>query len=129
MSDQLTALFNLQVTMELGASISYLQMAFYLEAESLTGTAAWMRAQSDEEKAHAVRFADFVVDRGNEVEIGTVEAPLHSFDGVESVFEAALSQERGVTAAISEMYTTAHAEADVSALALIQEFLTEQVEE
>lgn len=129
MSKELEALFNKQITLELGSSNSYLQMSAYLESQSLTGMAAWMRIQAEEEREHALRFFQFVLDRGNSVALGAVEAPESSFDGPVSVFSAALAQEQAVTAAISQLYTTAQAAADVASLPLLQEFLTEQVEE
>ena len=129
MSKELTALFNQQITMELGSSNSYLQMSAYLESQSLTGMASWMRIQAEEERAHALRFLQFVLDRGNEVALGAIDAPNADFDGPVSVFAEALAQEQAVTSAISRLYQAAQAEADVAALPLLQEFLTEQIEE
>ena len=129
MSNELEELFNRQITLELGSSNSYLQMSAYLDSQSLTGMAAWMRIQSDEERAHALRFLEFVLDRGNNVAIGAIDAPDAVFDGPVAVFTEALNQERAVTAAISQLYRAAQSEADVAALPLLQEFLTEQVEE
>jgi ferritin len=129
MTPELEGLFNRQITMEVGASVSYLQMAAYLDAQSLVGMAAWMRIQSEEEKEHAERFIEFTLDRGNEVVIGDIAAPKRDFDSPASVFAAALAQEEAVTASITEMYQAAQAAGDVTALPLLQEFLTEQVEE
>ena len=129
MSKELEALFNRQITVELGSSNAYLQMSAYLDSQSLTGMAAWMRIQAEEERAHALRFLEFVLDRGNSVELGAIEAPNAEFEGPVAVFATALAQERAVTESISQLYKAAQAEADVAALPLLQEFLTEQVEE
>lgn len=129
MSKELEAQFNQQITLELGSSNSYLQMSAYLESSSLTGMADWLRIQAEEERAHALRFLQFVLDRGNNVAIGAIDAPATNLEGPVSVFSAALAQERGVTEAISNLYQAAQAEADVASLQLLQEFLTEQVEE
>jgi ferritin len=129
MHDDLAKLFNDQITMELASSVTYLQMAAHLENEGLTGMGAWMRIQSDEEHAHALRFLQFTLDRGNDVVIGAMEAPVRPNGSVADVFDAALAQEQKVTASISNMYTAAQASADVLTLPFLQEFLTEQVEE
>lgn len=129
MSKELETLFNRQITLELGSSNAYLQMSAYLDSHSLTGMAEWMRIQAEEERDHALRFLQFVLDRGNEVAIGAIDAPDASFDGPSAVFAAALAQERAVTASISELYDAAQRDADVASLPLLQEFLTEQVEE
>ena len=129
MNDDLAKLFNDQITMELASSVAYLQMAAHLETEGLSGMGGWMRIQSDEEHAHALRFLQFTLDRGNDVMIGAMEAPVRPNGSVADVFDAALAQEERVTASISEMYATAQSVSDVLALPFLQEFLTEQVEE
>ncbi|MGH9196988.1 MAG: ferritin-like domain-containing protein, partial [Acidimicrobiia bacterium] len=55
MSDKLGKAFGDQVTMELAASIAYLQMSAWFDSFDLPGMAAWMRIQSDEEHVHALR--------------------------------------------------------------------------
>ncbi len=129
MSPQLEDLFNRQITIELASSNAYLQMAAYLESRALVGMAAWMRIQADEERAHAIRFIAFALDRDNAVAIGAMEAPQVAFGGPSDVFEAALAAEQRVTASITEMYVAAQDAADVASLSLLQEFLAEQVEE
>lgn len=129
MSDKLGKAFGDQVTMELASSIAYLQMSAWFDSFDLPGMAAWMRIQSDEEHVHALRFMDFMLDRGNTVTIGGTENPAASFESPKSVFEAALAQERSVTKAIRDLYLQATAEKDVESYPLLESFLTEQVEE
>ena len=129
MSDSLAAAFNEQVDLELSSSISYLQMAAYFDGLSLQGMASWMRIQSDEERAHALRFFDHLLDRGNEVTLGATEAPRSDFGSVLEVFREALAQEQRVSRSISELYAAALAEGDSASFALLQWFLTEQIEE
>lgn len=129
MSPDLETAFNRQITMELESSTAYLQMAAYLSGRSLTGMAGWMRAQAAEEREHALRFLDFVLDRGNEVVIGAMEAPRTGFASPQDVFENALAQEKKVSSAITELYQLASREADAASFPLLQWFLEEQVEE
>ena len=129
MPDDLAKAFNDQIVLELESSLAYLQMAAYFEYASLKGLAAWMRVQSEEEHAHAMRFFDYVLDRGNAVTLGSPEAPPADFDSPLSVFRTALSQEQKVSESISTLYAKASQAADVASFPLLQWFLTEQVEE
>jgi ferritin len=129
MSTTLAAAFNDQITLELESSNAYLQMASYFESCSLKGMAAWMRIQSDEERTHALRFFDFVLDRGNDVTLGNVSAPAAAFASATVVFETALAQEEKVSAAISNLYKLASDDHDAASFPLLQWFLSEQVEE
>ena len=129
MPDGLAKAFNDQITMELASSIAYLQMSAHFEAENLIGMAAWMRLQADEEKAHADRFIEFVLDRGNTVAIGSIDAPPSSFGGVAEVFQSALAQEQTVTKAIHDLYRLASDLDDLASFPLLQWFINEQNEE
>lgn len=129
MTDDLTSAFNDQITMELASSVAYLQMCAHFEAENLIGMASWMLMQSEEEKEHARRFMSFVLDRGNGVRLGAIEAPESSFESVENVFETALAQEQSVTKAIHDLYRLASDGGDLASFPFLQSFIEEQNEE
>lgn len=129
MPDDLTAAFNSQITMELASSVAYLQMSAHFETENLTGMASWMRMQAEEEKEHAHRFLQFVLDRGNAVKLGSIEAPQSEFESVEQVFKTALTQEQTVSEAIHDLYRLASDHGDLASYPFLQTFIEEQIEE
>ena len=120
---------NQQITMELSASHSYLAMAAWFESQNLPGMATWMQMQSEEEREHGLKFFEFVVDRGEDVVLGSIEAPESTFGSALEVFEQALSQEKAVTAAINNLYSIANSEGEFEAIPLVSWFINEQVEE
>lgn len=119
LSNELATLLNRQIGIELSSSNNYLQMGASLAELGLTGMAAWMRLQSDEERAHALRILDFVSDRGNQVVIGAIDAAPDVAQDQLALFESALSQERYVTEQLTAIYTAAQHESDVSAMSLL----------
>ena len=129
MSDALAGKFNDQITLELESSIAYLQMAAYFDARSLKGMASWMRIQADEERLHALKFFDFVLDRGNKIQIGSIPAPSLQLDSALGAFRTALAQEERVSSAIGDLYRIASDDVDAASYPLLQWFLEEQVEE
>lgn len=129
MPDDLAAAFNDQVTMELASSVAYLQMSAHFETENLSGMASWMKAQAEEETNHAHRFLRFVLDRGNKVKIGAVDAPSSDFESVEAVFAASLAQEQAVTKSIHDLYRLAGDHGDLASYPFLQSFIAEQNEE
>ena len=118
-----------QITMELSASHSYLAMAGWFESQNLPGMATWMQMQSAEERAHALKFFEFVADRGSDVVLGSIEAPQSAFGSALEVFEQSLAQEKDVTKAINRLYTIANEEGEYEAIPLLTWFINEQVEE
>ena len=121
--------FNRQITMELQAAHNYLAMGAWLESFGFSGMSSWMQAQSAEETTHAMKFYQFVLDRGGRVVLGPLEAPHSDFVSVVDVFEAALAQERDVSTSINNLYGLATEERDFASTPLLDWFVTEQIEE
>ena len=129
LSDPLIQAFNAQINLEFESAYAYLGMAAWCEANELTGFAAWLRAQAQEEVDHAMKFFQFVLDRDERIVLSDVAATPAAFDSIVDVFRAALSHERRVTAAISDLYAKATAEQDFASVPILNWFTNEQIEE
>jgi ferritin len=120
---------NRQINSELSASYSYLAMSAWCESHKFTGAARWLRLQSQEEHLHAMKLFDFVLARGEEVELQPIVEPRQRFASLLDIFERALAQEQEVSRQIDSLYEIAFQEKAFAAVAELQWFLTEQVEE
>lgn len=129
MPDRLAAALNDQITLELASSVGYIQLSAYFEAEDLPGMAQWMRVQAGEERDHADRFMDHVLDRGGRVQIGSLPEPPTEPASPLEAFQVALDQERRVSESIRELYHLATEIGDIDVIPLLQWFVTEQIEE
>ncbi|OFW78732.1 MAG: ferritin [Actinobacteria bacterium RBG_19FT_COMBO_70_19] len=129
LNQELEAALNEQLGGELYSSHLYLSMSAYCESVNMPGAAHWFRMQADEERTHALKFFDHIVDRGGRVTLGVIEAPPTGFASLLDAFEQALQAERNVSAAIDRLASMAVAQGDHAAGAFLQWFVTEQVEE
>ena len=120
---------NEQIKNEFFSAYQYLSMAAYCESVNLPGFARWMRAQSQEETEHAMKFYDFILDRNGRVILQGIEEPVVEFGSPLDVFERALEHEKKVTAMINGLYALALRENDYASQTFLQWFVTEQVEE
>ena len=64
LSDRMEKALNGQVNAELYSSYLYLSMNAYFKSVNLDGFANWMYAQAQEELMHAMKFYDFINQRG-----------------------------------------------------------------
>ena len=128
-SPTIQSAINSQIKHEFFSSYLYLSMSAYFETLSLPGFASWMRMQSQEEHEHAMKFFDFLNDRGGSVELQALDQPAGEFQSPLDVFEQALDHERKITALINRLYEVASKESDYATQTLLQWFVTEQVEE
>jgi len=120
---------NEQIKNELYSAYLYLAMSAHCEANGIPGSAHWMRVQSQEEVEHAMRFFDFVNERGGRVTLYAIDQPPTEFDSLLAIFKETLEHERKVTAMIHDLYQLALEEKDYPAQVMLHWFIEEQVEE
>lgn len=120
---------NKQINHELFSSYLYLSMAAHFEKEGLPGFASWMKAQSSEEREHAMKFYEHIYDRGGSVVLEAIEKPQAEFKKPLEVMKQVLEHERKVSALITSVYEIALKEKDYPAQVMLQWFISEQVEE
>lgn len=121
--------FNAQINWELYSSNLYQEMAFWFAKEGWKGFANWMTKQSAEEKDHALRMAEFVIERGGEAHVGAVKAPEGNFTDPKQVFELTMEHEKKVTELINKLADVADEEHDRASANFIDTFIDEQVQE
>ncbi len=129
LSDALQNAINEQIKNELYSAYLYLAMSAHFETANLAGFAKWMRLQAKEEQEHAMKFFDYVLERGGQVELGAIAQPPAKFGTPLEVFEQVLGHEQQVTAMIHNLYKLAAKEDDFAAQIMLQWFVSEQVEE
>lgn len=120
---------NEQIKHEFYSAYVYLSMAGSFGVANLPGFAHWMRKQYEEETGHALKFFDFLLDRGESVQLLPLEGPPHAFRSPLDTFEQALEHEKEITSRIHELYDLSVQEGDYPAQVLLNWFVTEQVEE
>ena len=120
---------NEQIKNELYSGYLYLAMSAYFEAKNLPGFAHWMRLQAEEEQEHALKFFDFVNDRGARVVLQAIDQPPVEWESPLAVFEQTLEHEQKVTGLINQLYELALEENDYPTQVMLQWFIDEQVEE
>jgi len=120
---------NKQLNAELYSSYLYLSMSAYFQSANLGGFANWMRVQAKEELAHAMKFYDYVNERGGRVILHPVEAPPSEWDSPLAVFEHVYRHEQKVTGLINKLVDLAVEARDHATNNFLQWFVSEQVEE
>lgn len=120
---------NFQLNRELYSGYLYLAMAAYFEDQDLPGFGNWMRIQAQEELSHAMKFYDYLVQRGSRVELAEIETPEKEWDSPLSVFEQVYEHEKMVTGLINDLVDLAIELKDHATNNFLQWFVAEQVEE
>ncbi|MCF7832028.1 MAG: ferritin [Candidatus Marinimicrobia bacterium] len=125
MEDQI----NYQINRELYSEYLYLSMAAYLEDKGLAGMANFMIVQAQEEHFHAMKFFNYLNERGGRVVLDTIEKPPVEFNSPQAVFEESLEHEGLVTGLINKLMDMAIEVNDHAAKSFLNWYVDEQVEE
>ncbi len=120
---------NRQINAEIYSAYLYLSMSAYFESISLEGFASWMRMQAQEEMVHAMKFYDYVNERGSRVTLQAIDGPPTEWDSPLAVFEHTYKHEQNVTTMINNLVDLAIEKKDHATNSFLQWFVDEQVEE
>ena len=126
---EMESALNNQLNAEMYSAYLYLSMAAYFQSINLGGFANWMRVQNQEEMVHAMKFYDFINERGGRVTLKPIDAPATQWESPLAAFEAAYAHEQKVTGLINNLVETALEKRDHATNIFLQWFVSEQVEE
>lgn len=129
MNSRVEKAINEQINAEFYSAYLYLSMKGYFEDENLSGFANWMGVQFQEEQFHAMKFMDYINERGGHVELEMIEKPKSNWKDAVEVFEDTLEHERFITSKINELMDIAIEEKDHASVSFLKWYIDEQVEE
>ncbi len=118
-----------QINFELYSSYLYLSMCSYIANENWKGFSNWFKVQAQEESAHAEVLFNYLLERGQLVNLKAISEPKHKWESLKEMFEEVTAHEKEVTRRINEITNIAFDLRDHSAYDLLMLFVKEQVEE
>jgi ferritin len=128
-SKKLENALNKQFNQELYNSNLYLSMSAYFAEQSLKGFASWMKGQAEEERLHAEKFFNYMIDRNLKVKLSQIAAPPVTWASPLAAIKAGLEAEQTNTGRLNDLMDLAIKERDHATQSLMQWFVDEQVEE
>ena len=128
-SERFADALNAQIGREYAAAHQYTAIAAWYDAETFPRLSKFFYDQAEEEREHARKMTDYLLETGQAVRLGEVSAPINEFpDHVEPI-RLALEQEKRVTVEIDRLVEIARETRDNASEIFLQWFVTEQVEE
>ena len=129
MNKKIEQAFNAHLNAEFFSYYLYLSMANCFTAKNLDGMASWMRIQAEEERAHAMKFLNFINQRNGRVTLQQIAQPPLDWTTPLEAFQQAYEHETEISGKIGALVDLATKEGDHAAVAFLQWFVSEQVEE
>jgi ferritin len=128
-SERLVTALNEQLGREFAAAHQYVAIGAFYDARTYPQLAKFFYDQADEERGHAMKIVNYLLESGVQLDLGQVAAPRGAFEDHVEPIRLALEQERANTVAIGELFEIARATKDAASEVFLQWFVEEQVEE
>lgn len=129
MTEKIEKLLNAQIKFEATASMQYLAMASWADANGFNGVAEFFYNQSEEERLHMTKLVKFVNERSGQVIVPELEKPVGNFKSLHELFEKFLSSEIFVTEQINKIIFECLETKDYNVHNFMQWYVNEQLEE
>ncbi|KUK69926.1 MAG: Ferroxidase [Methanomicrobiales archaeon 53_19] len=129
MPTKMQDLINAQINAEMYSSYLYLSMSAWCSENDWNGFAHWLRLQAEEELGHAMKFYDYLNERGGSIKLAAIAAPKPDWKDLPAIFTEVYAHEQKVTGMINAMMAEAIKQKDYASEIMLQWFVTEQVEE
>lgn len=129
LSERLVKELNEQIKHELFSSHLYLAMAAYCADEDLEGFSNFYKVQAEEEKFHAMKIYNYLIEMGERVLLTALDAPENNYESILDTFKKSLNHEKFVTKRIYHLMDLAMEEKEHATISFLKWFVDEQVEE
>jgi bacterioferritin B len=129
LSERFVEALNEQIGREFAAAHQYVAIGAHYASETFPQLSAFFYKQAEEEREHAMKMVNYLLDRDAKVDFGAIEEPRSEFPDHVAPIHHALEQEKRVTVQINGLFEVARETRDYQSEQFLQWFLEEQVEE
>ena len=126
-SDLLTA-FQLHLNMERQAHTVYFAAALWCAERELRGFAQFFRDESLSELQHSAKFADFLIARGQTVELHDLPAPHQQWTVPADLMATSFQMEVDVTTSLQQLYAFAERSSDARTTVFLDPMIEKQTQ-
>ena len=103
---------NGQINEELYSAYLYFAMAAYFNELNLKGFAHWMEIQVQEELSHALKFYNYMNDRGGRPIMAAIAQPPKDWKSPLEIFQESYKHEQHISAEINKLVDLSIKESD-----------------
>ncbi|AHZ25399.1 ferritin [Helicobacter pylori] len=129
LSKDIIKLLNEQVNKEMNSSNLYMSMSSWCYTHSLDGAGLFLFDHAAEEYEHAKKLIIFLNENNVPVQLTSISAPEHKFEGLTQIFQKAYEHEQHISESINNIVDHAIKGKDHATFNFLQWYVSEQHEE
>jgi ferritin len=120
---------NEQIGREYAAAHQYVAIAAFYDVQTFPNLARYFYEQAAEEREHAQKMVDYLIESGSAPKLSEITAPRGEFEDHIAPIRLALEQEKANTVAIDDLFEIARDTRDRASEVFLHWLVSEQVEE
>ena len=101
------------LTMERNANVQYFSMSLWFQERELNGFSSFFLKESKDELEHAYKFTDYLIARGQNVDLQELAKPNQQWDSIQELIAYAFSMEADLTISLQQLYAISERTSDI----------------
>ncbi len=111
-NDLLDNIFQ-HLTMERNANVQYFSMSLWFKERDLNGFSSFFLKESKDELEHAYKFTDYLIARGQNVDLYELAKPIQKWESCEELISYAFNMEADLTISLQQLYAMSERTSDI----------------
>ena len=128
LSDDLLNALQSHLNMERRAHVAYFASAIWCAERELKGFAKFFSGESKDEHAHAAHIGDYLLSRGQTVELHPLDAPSQTWNSPSELMAESFLMEADVTASLQQIYALAERSSDTRTTVFLDPLIEQQTQ-
>ena len=115
------------LTMERNASVQYYSMSLWFQERDLKGFSSFYLKESQAEMEHTYKFSNYLIARGNYVELQDLPAPKQKWQSIEELVSFSFNMEADLTASLQQLYSISERYSDTRTNVFLDPIVESQI--
>ena len=115
------------LTMERNANVQYFSMSLWFQERDLSGFSSFFLKESKDELEHAYKFTDYLIARGQNVDLHELAKPIQYWESIENLIAYAFNMEADLTISLQQLYSISERTSDIRTNVFLDPIVESQI--
>ena len=115
------------LTMERNANVQYFSMSLWFQERELNGFSSFFLKESKDELEHAYKFTDYLIARGQRVDLHALCKPVQEWESIQDLIAYAFNMEADLTISLQQLYAISERTSDIRTNVFLDPIVESQI--
>ena len=115
------------LTMERNANVQYFSMSLWFQERDLNGFSSFFLNESKDELEHTYKFTDYLIARGQNVDLYELAKPIQRWDSIQDLIAYAFNMEADLTISLQQLYAISERTSDIRTNVFLDPIVESQI--